>query len=769
MARKTGNAAPSIADITAAAASLLSDADTDRLAAQITGLKLLPAHAGGLLAYLQTHPDALTSGEATGPSALRRLLDVLAADHPAVQRMRCHRCAAQTRLPYRRDGASICCSCYRQTHLKMCVRCGQTSQPAFRETDGIVCTRCSSRDTSRHSACARCGTLARVAYRVDGQPLCQKRGPRKLYTCSSCGRQHRQAHAITTDGPICSVCYHRGREHECVQCGRTTVEARVADRQAGTWICNRCWIPPIMTCSSCGRRRPCARGRASGRPICSTCGSRRQPRTCALCARRVKAQTTLPIGPVCGPCYRRLRRNPDVCASCDGTRPLVGADDAGRGICGPCSGDGRNWVCEDCGRVDLLIAGRQCLACTVKSRVRQVLTGPDGQIPTPLRDVATLLLLDNTAEQTQEILNGSRWMELLGDLVASGKPITHDVLDTLDQTTCVRYLRHVLVHTGALEERGEGLEGLEPWMKSLFAGLSLCTISVLRRYASWSLLPRARRRAARGRITASTPKYVRTRILAAQQFLLWLERNQIELADATQHDVDTWLGLGASTRLRLRDFLHWAHARGLAVALDVRWLGSQGLPEQVLDEEERWALLRRCLHDENVSLRLRVAGALVLLYGQIPSRIVALTAQSLTKTASGSYLCLRDRPVLLPPSLAALLTQLVALNNGRPPTTSEQNPAWLFPGVRMGTHMDHGRLTLLLNRKIGVYVRPARGAALSDFAGDLPASVLAELLGLSISAATGWAAVAARNQACYLEARIAETAQQPDGAEPFHA
>jgi hypothetical protein len=130
--------------------------------------------------------------------------------------------------------------------------------------------------------------------------------------------------------------------------------------------------------------------------------------------------------------------------------------------------------------------------------------------------------------------------------------------------------------------------------------------------------------AARLGITPSAPAYARDRIGAAAHFLAWLERDDRALADATQHDVNTWLGHGASTRHRLRDFLRWAHARGLAADLQVHWLGSEGLPEQVLGDDERWTLLRRCLHDDRLYLRLRVAGALVLLYGQIPSRIVEL-------------------------------------------------------------------------------------------------------------------------------------------------
>jgi hypothetical protein len=305
-------------------------------------------------------------------------------------------------------------------------------------------------------------------------------------------------------------------------------------------------------------------------------------------------------------------------------------------------------------------------------------------------------------------------------------------------------------------------------MRSLFAGLSPRTAAVLRPYACWSVLPRARRRAARGRIATSTPRYVRARIIVANQFLTWLEDNQIALADATQRDVDAWVGYGASTRHRLRDLLRWAHGRGLAADLEVRWLGSEGLPEQVLDDDERWALLRRCMRDDSLSLRLRVAGALVLLYGQIPSRIVELTTDSITTSGAATYLALRDHPVLLPPPLATLITHLVAHNSRQQTTTSgAETPAWLFPGTRLGSHLGHGRLTRLLNKELGAFVRPARGAALGALAGNLPAPVLAELLGLSVSAATGWVAVAARDEAHYLEARMANPPQRGDSMKPM--
>ena len=135
-------------------------------------------------------------------------------------------------------------------------------------------------------------------------------------------------------------------------------------------------------------------------------------------------------GAVCGPCYRRLRRNPAACASCREVRPLVGVRDGGGSVCGPCSGDARNWVCDGCGQVDLLIGGTRCLACTTTARVHSLLTGPDGQITTQLQGVATFLLNDNTAEQAQHVINGAGWMQLLV-FAGTGNPITHELLDVL--------------------------------------------------------------------------------------------------------------------------------------------------------------------------------------------------------------------------------------------------------------------------------------------------------------------------------------------------
>lgn len=759
----TSRPPPNIEDTCAEIAALLTQripgSDPDRLVAQIAALGLLPAPARRLLIYLTEHRDALTAGDPAGPTVMRKLLDLLAAEYPSVRRVHCHRCGTERTLPYRDDGAGICRSCYNIKRLTTCVRCGELGIPTIREPGGTICSRCAARAPNRLQPCHMCGKTARVYYRIDGNPVCQNCGPRKLHTCSSCGRENTPAHALTEHGPLCSRCYHRSRIHQCCECGQETMHARrVSAGTTDTWICYRCWVPPTRTCSVCGFDKPCGR-RTSGKPICSSCRARRQQkRRCVQCSRTVKIQTTLPIGAVCGPCYRQLRRTPAPCAGCGQIRPLVGIDTHGSRICGPCSGDARNWRCHRCGTVGLLIENTFCLSCSVESRVHDLLTGPDGRIHPQLAGVATFLLDENPRERTHQLLNRTQWITLLQSLIKSGGPITHASLDRLKQGTHVHHLRTVLVHTGILEDRSHDLDTVDAWIDELLDGLPREIALLLRPYAAWSVLHRARRRARGGGAhrppAGSVSRYARARITAAAQFLTWLTDHDLDLSRARQADVDHWLDNGTTTRQRLRDFLRWANSHHLATDLHVPSLGREGLPQHLLGDDQHWALLRRCLRERDLDLTLRVAGTLLLLYAQIPTRIVELTADDIVTDNTGTHLILHTVPVLIPPPLASLTAELLEENEQQQQLRSPDAPVWLFPGSRPGTHFSGSRLSTNLNKTAGIFTRPARGAALCALAADLPAPVLADLLGVSVAAATRWSALAGRDHLDYLAARI---------------
>ncbi|WP_411110021.1 hypothetical protein [Streptomyces sp. c-19] len=184
-------------------------------------------------------------------------------------------------------------------------------------------------------------------------------------------------------------------------------------------------------------------------------------------------------------------------------------------------------------------------------------------------------------------------------------------------------------------------------------------------------------------------------------------------------------------------------------------LGSQVDPDDFLDDHERWRLLRECFTDEDIPLHRRVAGSLVLLYGQRPQHIVTLTRSHVTTRGRDTYLSFGHHPVLLPPPLAEIVQRLTEAEPfGRRPIIREHSSGneLLFPGFRPGAFMDHGRLTKQLNA-LGIRVRSARNSALCSLAGELPAPVVAELFGVHIATAVRWGRLVKRDWAAYLAAR----------------
>lgn len=158
---------------------------------------------------------------------------------------------------------------------------------------------------------------------------------------------------------------------------------------------------------------------------------------------------------------------------------------------------------------------------------------------------------------------------------------------------------------------------------------------------------------------------------------------------------------------------------------------------------------------------VRVAGGLVLLFGQPLTRIAQLTAGAISHRGDQVGLTLADHPVLLPPALAHLVPQLAdqpQLVSALPPSPGASR--WLFPGRPAGQPLTASTLGRWLNAH-GIHARPARSTALLQLAGDLPAAVFAELLGLHINTVVGWSGYARRDWAAYLDTADPNTACAP--------
>ena len=713
-----------------------------------------------LAGHMAAHPGALSSGEARCPLMLLRLIHVLHdAGHPVVRPGCAHCGKIRADLRQWRPEGRVCGTCDKRSRKGTCARCGATGTTiTARRPEGGICNSCYRVDPQVVEECSECGHLRCPAVRLPGGgSLCRACWKRPVHTCVSCGTT--AAAALLDDaGAYCGLCYkrHRRPRRLCGRCGRLGLIARNAAGDQPD-LCDSCYRGPHRTCSRCGQMRPCQRVR-SGAPVCGTCYARHErPRvTCARCQRDRPVMAHWPIGPVCQACYSTILRSPAGCARCRTCQPLIARDDAGAGICGPCAGHDAVYTCRQCGRPGNPYARGRCAYCVLADRARDLLTGPGGSISPQLQPLAAAFAQISRPFAGIQWIRSSPAARLLAHLAAEDRPLSHDLLDELPPTRGLHYIRQVMVQTGVLPGRDEDLERVLSWLEHHLAGKPAGHASLVRPFLHWHLLRRARNRASARRYPVSAGGDLRCQILVALELLAWADEQAITLEHLRQDDIDRWLDEeDTQRRNRIRGFLAWTADRGLTRKLTVPLIPRQQ-PADLLGDDERWQLLQQCLTDETLPADVRAAGALILLFGLHAQRIRHLTTDHVILRDNSTYLTAGRHPILLPPRLAAILTQLAA----QPPPQlmiphGPTAPRWLFPGRIPGQPIHTRSLTSRLSRH-GISARPARNGALIALAADLPAAILADLLGMHVSTAVRWVTYARRDWATYLAIRAAD-------------
>jgi integrase len=228
--------------------------------------------------------------------------------------------------------------------------------------------------------------------------------------------------------------------------------------------------------------------------------------------------------------------------------------------------------------------------------------------------------------------------------------------------------------------------------------------------------------------------HARNNIRAAASLLAWLHGRGTTLDACGQADIDQWLSTGPSACLA-RDFLAWAAARGHCRPLTIPPPPRAAGP--AISQDQRWTLTTRLLRDATLDPTDRVAGCLLLLYGQPLTRIAAMTISQITRRDDQTFIRLGRHDVPVPGPLADALRQLISGGRsyrgvGSPPATT-----WLFPGHLPGRPITPDTLGERL-RALGIYAQTGRRAALLDLAAQLPAAVLADILGLHENTAAKW-------------------------------
>ena len=602
----------------------------------------------------------------------------------------------------------------------------------------------------RTPVCPRCSREVPLGSTLDGLRCCNRcwRHQNARGSCERCGKERHLTNYHGAGQRICGTCYTHAAEHDrpCTNCGRV---AFIAHRSGDTMLCRRCYRGPTAVCAYCKRERQCDRIK-TGTPICQTCAAKRRAKEpCSVCAKvRLVHLRTEQGQPVCDRCGRKR----EACARCGHIRVVVGRLAGVGPLCGSCLETEPAYFvdCVQCGAHSRAYHRGLCNNCACPGVLTRLFSRDDSIGDPAAQIIAALLRHDRTAvlhwaEETKE-------RRRLADAISGMDALSHATLDALPASNSVDWLRNVLVNAQALPPRDHHLHRTELFIKKRLEGIQHAEDrSTVRTFMEWHHLRKLRQKAGRRPLRFGHGAGARTEMTAIAVFLASLHESGSDLNSCVQADVDSWL-VANPTKVQINQFLKWATKRGYAHNITAPTPPDRRTRRTLpAGDDERWQLIQRLIEDGEIEVRDRVAGLLVLLYSQQTSRLVTLTTSSVTVDENNSCtITLGDVPLSVPEPLAVWLLELVAHRRGYAAVDLGTNP-WLFPGGRAGQHISAQRMGIRLKR-IGVSPKLARNTALIALAGELPAVVLAKLLGFSVKRAVVWNAEAGNTNPGYAAA-----------------
>ena len=174
-----------------------------------------------------------------------------------------------------------------------------------------------------------------------------------------------------------------------------------------------------------------------------------------------------------------------------------------------------------------------------------------------------------------------------------------------------------------------------------------------------------------------------------------------------------------------------------------------------MSDEARWHGVELLLHDTTINSHSRVAGTVPTAVRLAAEQDPAMTREQIHQQPDQRVTLTFDRlPIELPPLVGPIVIE--HMRGYGQASYRAGDTRWLFPGRHPGrpiaTETVRGDLV-----SHGIHPRASRSAALFALAGQIPAAILADLVGISPGKAVQWAKLAARDWNSYVAPRRAES------------
>jgi hypothetical protein len=390
--------------------------------------------------------------------------------------------------------------------------------------------------------------------------------------------------------------------------------------------------------------------------------------------------------------------------------------------------------------------------------VNTLLDDGTGSAPAFLTPLVDALCSSKNPSSVEKWLRYPGVGDRLKALATGGLPLTHEAFSVLPRSHSVRYLRELLMSTGLLPQRNPELLKFDEWTADLLGGIAAADDrQALATYIKWHHRHRILRQLDNGTLRASAFATARQQSRAALDFLNWLSARGTTLAECTQHDIDDWFAAGPKTRLTARIFMTFAIRRRLCPKLRIPNPPRVVTPD-AQPQSERITLVHQLFTNNTLAPIDRVAGLLVLLYAQPATRITQIKVDDVTTRDDQVFLRIAEEELPMPEPVGSLITDLITQRRNMGTAANPTSP-WLFPGQRPSRQITTTRLRERL-RSVGI-TGASRVAAFNELLREIPAPVLADLVGCNPKFAAERASILATDWANYAAIRALPAPTRP--------
>ncbi|QYG11526.1 hypothetical protein [Microbacterium sp. PAMC22086] len=384
--------------------------------------------------------------------------------------------------------------------------------------------------------------------------------------------------------------------------------------------------------------------------------------------------------------------------------------------------------------------------------LRQLISRPDGTPHPDLLPLEKYMLADaRRAEAVVGWIRKSPMADVVRQMAQGVITISLHTVAAVPATGASGYFAALLIESGTVPPDNFDRLRLEHWEREEFAKLrNPHDRQILHRFASWTINRQFDEPVRVSGDESLRLTRARQQLTLIIDMLTWIDELGYDLSTVPQRAFDGWLALNGRRGYGATRFVRWARAQGLTRLRST--YGPRGVPTVEISDDVRWTWVRRLMFDETLRLSWRVGGLLALVYGMIGTRIVMIPLSAVDATDANVRLTVGREALVLPDNLGDLVRRQIAAERHRDPAAR-----WLFPGRRPGRHLSARALKTPLE-KIGIHIGPGRAIALMTLARDIAPSVLSDLVGVSIEAATRWSNLSSHDWSDYPRLRLSEDA-----------